>query len=89
VSGAEEEAARYVEAKPMMLLPPHPSLCQECAHEHAPEEPHNLTLFYAVKFKMDHGREPTWDDALAHVSDELHELWRGGLVEHGVEVKAR
>jgi hypothetical protein len=74
-------------ASPMMLLPPHPSKCQECAAEHEPDQPHNAqTLFYQVKFQMDNGRGATWIDAMAHCSPEMRALWTAALIERGVDV---
>lgn len=74
----------------MMLLPPAPGLCQTCAVDHPSDEPHDVqSLYYQVKFKMEHGREPTWEDALTHVSDEMHAAWVAELSVHGVEVTSR
>lgn len=66
---------KIVEVKPM-LLPPAKDKCQECATKHEPEQPHNATsMFYLVKFKMDHGKEATWSDAMAHCSTEVKKHW--------------
>lgn len=71
----------------MKLLPPAPNLCQECARDHPKDQPHNQqSLFYQVKFNMEHGRSPTWIDAMAHCSDETKELWAKHLAELGVKV---
>lgn len=76
--------------KPMMLLPPAPDCCQVCAVKHAPEEPHNpQSLYWATKRNMDGQPGPTWEDALAHVSDEVRERWVMLLAERGVEVQPR
>ena len=46
--------------------------CPECAVKHDPEQPHNQdSLTYQYKFYDQHGRWPTWADAMAHCSDEL------------------
>lgn len=69
---------------------PPPGACSQCFVVHAPEEPHNQqSLQYQYRFYAEHDRWPTWEDALAHCSDELYEAWRIGLREHGVEVKPR
>ena len=69
------------------LLPPASHLCQECAVDHLPSQPHNpQSLFYQVKFNMQHARVPTWRDAMAHCSDDVKEKWTKGLAAHGVEV---
>jgi hypothetical protein len=71
----------------MMLLPPKPDVCQECAVDHDPRLPHNQqSLYYQMKFKMEHGRDATWNDAMAHCTEEVKERWIGGLKFHGVEV---
>jgi hypothetical protein len=60
----------------MMLLKPPPGNCQECARAHRPELPHDKnSLYYATKFKMAHGREPSWDDAMAHCTEEMKQQW--------------
>lgn len=67
-----------------MLLPPAPDVCQECAVKHAPEEPHDATsLYYQYSFKAEHGRYPTWKDALAHCSEELKAAWTKELKRRG------
>lgn len=76
-----------IPASAMMLLPPSPDVCQECARDHAPELPHDAqSLYYQVKFKMQHGRGATWADAMAHCSDEIKALWTAELEKLGVEV---
>jgi len=73
----------------MTLLPPAPHLCQECATDHEPHLPHNAqSLFYGMKFKIEHGRDPTWADAMAHCSDEMKKLWTEALAERGITVEA-
>ena len=71
---------RIVEEQPLMLLPPAKDKCQECAVRHDPELPHDRTsLFYQVKFQMDNGRYPTWDDAMAHCTPDVREAWRAAM----------
>jgi hypothetical protein len=66
--------------KPWILLPPCPDACQECAVKHPPEIPHNQqSLFYQYHFYAEHGRWPTWDDAMAHCSPEIQTLWKAEL----------
>jgi hypothetical protein len=77
-----------VPASSMMLLPPRPDVCQECAMEHPPELPHDKqSLYYQVKFKMEHGRGATWADAMAHCTEEVKSTWTEALKSHGVEVE--
>jgi hypothetical protein len=78
---------RFVEAKPLMVLPPRPDLCQVCAGKHEPGEPHNpQSLYYQMTFNMQHGRGPNWVDAMAHCDERVKKLWREALVEMGVDV---
>jgi hypothetical protein len=64
-----------------------PGTCPECATAHGPAEPHNQqSLAYQYKFYVQHGRWPTWADAMAHCSDEVKTLWRDALAEQGIEV---
>jgi len=58
------------------MLPAAPDTCQECAVKHEPHMPHNKqSLFYQMKFNAEHGRWPTWKDAMAHCTPELQAQW--------------
>lgn len=70
-----------------MLLPPAAGVCQECAWDHPPEFPHDAgSLFYGSKFMLDHNRQPTWADAMAHCTDEMRAEWTTKLVELGADI---
>jgi len=70
----------------MLLVPPHPSKCRECAAEHDPGEPHDkLSLYYQYRFRGKHGRWPTWDDAMAHCAPEMKETWMEVMREMGIK----
>lgn len=85
-----EPRVRVVEPSAMTLLPPSPGLCQTCAVDHDPTQPHNPDSFYWRTARHMAGEEPpTWDDALAHVSDEVHDWWAEQLAPHGVHVSRR
>ena len=72
---------------PFVMFPAAPGTCPECAVKHGPEMPHNQqSLFWQYKFYNDHGRWPTWEDAMAHCSDEMKEFWRQALQERGVQI---
>lgn len=72
----------------MVLLPPKPGACPECAAMHTPEFPHNRdSLYYQMKFRQKHGRFPTWNDAMAHCSAEMKAVWKNELANHGVNVE--
>ena len=66
------------------LLPPKPDVCQECAVDHDPLLPHNAqSLYYQYSFYAEHGRWPTWKDALAHCEPEMQQFWEEALREKG------
>lgn len=72
-------------AKEGKLLPPKPGVCQECAVDHSPEEPHNQqSLCYQYHFYQRHERWPTWLDAMAHCAPETQEHWKRELVRLGI-----
>jgi hypothetical protein len=71
----------------MILLPPAPGVCQECAKDHPAEMPHNAqSLYYQTKFNMEHNRAASWLDAMAHCSPELQAHWTEELERMGVDV---
>jgi len=73
----------------MVLMPAAPGTCQECATKHEPKMPHNQqSLFWLVRFKMKHGRTPTWKDAMAHCASEMRSAWIDELLKRGVKVPA-
>ena len=56
--------------------------------KHDPRMPHNRdSLTYQYKFYDQHGRWPTWADAMAHCDPAVKEAWIEGLRKHGVEVQ--
>jgi hypothetical protein len=68
----------------IMLLPAKEGTCPMCATVHGPEMPHNAqSVFYGMRFKMEHGRDPTWADALAHCSRQMKQFWKSKLKEIG------
>jgi len=70
-----------------MLMPPKPGVCQICATKHEPSEPHNQqSLYYQYRFYAEHGRWPTWEDAMAHCDEETKVAWKEALREHGVKI---
>ena len=61
--------------------------CPLCAVKHEPEMPHNKdSLCYQYKFYDQHGRWPTWADAMVHCAPEVKAIWRRELEARGVEV---
>lgn len=70
----------------LTLLPPAPEKCQCCAIVHAPEQPHDATsLFYAFWFHEQHGRSPTWNDAIAHCDAQTQAFWVKYLTKIGID----
>ena len=87
---SEERANHTVNIKPksITLLPPRPDACQECAAMHRPDSAHNRdSLYYQMKFHREHGRWPTWKDAMSHCSAEMQAAWTAALLERGVKVE--
>lgn len=61
--------------------------CPMCAVAHDPGMPHNRdSLCYQYKFYDQHGRWPTWADAMAHCTPKVKAIWRRELETRGVEV---
>ena len=72
---------------PFQLLPAARGTCPECATKHDPEQPHNQrSLYYQYHFYNEHGRWPTWSDAMAHCSEDIKQFWTAELQKHGIEV---
>jgi len=71
--------------KNFILLKPVPGKCQECAVDHLPDRPHDRdSLYYQFKFFKDHGRYPTWENAIAHCNQSLRIDWKLELKLRGV-----
>lgn len=69
----------------VILAPPKPGTCPECAVDHDPAYPHNRdSLYYQMRFYQKNGRFPTWGDAMAHCSDMMKSYWKTALAEKGV-----
>lgn len=69
------------------ILPPPADKCQVCGHGHEPEQPHNPdSLYYQYAFYGEHGRWPTWADALAHCDEKTRAHWTYALKEIGIDV---
>jgi hypothetical protein len=67
------------------LMPPPKNVCQTCAVDHHPDQAHNAqSLYYQYAFYADHGRWPTWEDAVAHCPPEMKAMWEAHLRQLGV-----
>jgi hypothetical protein len=50
--------------------------------DHPADEPHNRESFwYQQAFRRQHGREPTWTDAMSHCPPRIQKLWKMLLVK--------
>lgn len=66
------------------LMPPQKHLCQICAGDHKPQEPHvQGSMYYQIAFNGIIGRTPTWADAMAHCSDAVRKAWTAELKRRG------
>lgn len=71
----------------MTLLPPSADVCQQCSVKHEPEMPHNQdSLYWQYNFYFEHGRWPTWADALTHCTPQMRDIWIRELAKRGIEV---
>ncbi|MCL2826109.1 MAG: hypothetical protein FWD72_01745 [Eggerthellaceae bacterium] len=62
--------------------------CPECAVCHDPAAPHDCqSLYYQYGFYEEHGRWPTWEDAMAHCDDEVKSIWENELTLIGIDIK--
>jgi hypothetical protein len=78
---------KSVHLAPFMLMPCKKDVCQECAVDHKTTEPHNQqSLFWQYRFYGEHGRWPTWHDAMAHCSQETKDIWIRELQKRGVNL---
>jgi hypothetical protein len=70
----------------LQLLPPSPDKCPCCAVAHPPEQAHDATsMFFAFWFQENHGRSPTWNDAIAHCPPEIKTSWTQHLLKMGID----
>ena len=71
----------------MILMKPHPDACQVCARQHEAHLPHDQqSLYYQMTFHAQHGRYPTWGDAMAHCHPNVQRIWTKGLRQHGIDI---
>jgi hypothetical protein len=61
--------------------------CPDCLTAHEEFAPHNQqSLHYQMAFREQHGRWPTWHDAMRHCDAKMKELWLTELAALGVDV---
>ncbi len=79
----------YDSHRMMLAGTPPPGACPECAVKHDPGQPHDqASLAYRYKFYDQHGRWPSWEDAMAHCSEDVKALWVAQLRRLGVDISA-
>lgn len=85
---SEEIKVTEIPFEKVMILPPKPGTCPVCAVGHKANQPHNPeSLYYQMKFRQQHGRFPTWADAMAHCEEHIRKMWIDALAERGVIVE--
>lgn len=71
----------------MMPVDTRDGQCSQCAVKHEPDQPHNQqSLAYQYSFYAEHGRWPTWTDAMAHCDHHVVQQWTIALRGHGVDI---
>ncbi len=66
------------------VLPGPKGTCPECNVAHPADEPHDRqSLAYQYRFYGQHGRWPTWRDAIAHCEEGLRAAWEDELRKVG------
>lgn len=71
----------------MVIPAPKDGACRICGEIHGRGEAHNRdSLLYQHKFRMNHGRYPTWEDAMEHCSLTVKKRFCERLKRNGIEV---
>ena len=69
------------------IVAPGPRACKICATNHKPGQPHDRdSLYYQNWFRKRHKRFPTWNDAMAHCTDEVKAEYRAILAKRGIHL---
>jgi hypothetical protein len=79
VETVDVETGKVVKTAPVAwgVMPPKKGLCQICAVDHLPEDPHNAqSLYYQMCFQNQVGRAATWADATAHCTEKMQASWK-------------
>ncbi|MBE0533690.1 MAG: hypothetical protein IH626_22940 [Rhodospirillales bacterium] len=64
------------------ILPPAATACPICGRNpaHPADQPHDAqSLYYQYSFFGEHGRWPTWKDAIAHCPEGVKQHWEAEL----------
>lgn len=66
---------------------PKDGACRVCGEIHGRGEAHNRdSLLYQHKFRMNHGRYPTWEDAMGHCGKAARDRMIKRLARHGIHL---
>lgn len=66
---------------------PREGACRVCGEIHGRGEAHNRdSLLYQHKFRMNHGRYPTWEDAMGHCGKAARDRMIKRLERHGIHL---
>lgn len=69
------------------LMPAPADTCPQCAIKHEADQPHNQqSMAYQYRFFNEHGRWPTWTDAMAHCPEDVKAFWSKTLTELGAKL---
>lgn len=69
----------------MKVCAPVPGTCPVCATKHEATAPHDRdSVYYQAKFRRQHKRLPSWEDAMGHCSETVKLLWRKKLAKRGI-----
>jgi hypothetical protein len=64
--------------------------CLECGESHEHAWPHNIySEYYKIKFFKENGREVTWEDAMAHCSDNIKKAVAFEMENYGIRVNLK
>ncbi len=81
-----ETGASVDSVSEFLIVPPDLDACQVCGRlpAHDADQPHDAqSLYYQYAFYGEHGRWPTWKDALEHCSEPVRRLWEAELRRRG------
>lgn len=68
----------------LRLLPVAEGLCVQCATKHRILNPHNFwSMYYKMRFRIQHGRDATQADCVAHLSKTTQSVYREALGKFG------
>lgn len=71
---------------PLRVTAPRRGACPICGVRHDAGQPHyKNSVYYLRHYAYQHGRLPTWEDAMAHCTEETQGRWRAKLAFYGID----